>query len=137
MSIPNKKVSYHKQIARRPSWSTDRLVWSPCKIWLFLILCAVCAHVWGPKNWGGTLGPHPLGRGRGWSFEYASPSPVLTVPNLVILGQTVLYERNYGHLPENFDPHGSITLQGYSRSLDWHWSINRLRPPTTSCSGVV
>jgi len=129
MSIPNKKVSYHKQIARRPSWSTDRLVWSPCKIWLFLILCAVCAHVWGPKKLGGRLGP-PLGTGAWLILWICFSLTCVTVPNLVILGQTVLYERNYGHLPENFDPHGSITLQGHSRSLE-PTMINR--PPTTSC----
>jgi len=61
----NKKVSFCKQIARQHRWcrvstlqkfSLD-LVWSPCKIWLFLSLCA---HMWGrPKNLGDAGAPPP------------------------------------------------------------------------------
>ena len=116
-------------------------------------------YVEGPKCFW-TLGPHPLGRGRGLPLNMLFPHVI--VPDFVAAGQTVFfgvgrgpkifpdaevpplgmwvsqtprnvllptmlpcqirsyvkpYERNYGDLPENFDP-SCPALEDHSRSLE-------------------
>jgi len=60
----------------------------------------------------GTLEPRPLGTGRGRSPGNTLLPTCVTMPNPVILDQSV-YERNYEDLRENFDPqaHLSRTLK--------------------------
>jgi len=60
-----------------------------------------CIHVGGPKNLG-DVGAHPLWWGCGRPPRNTLFPTCVTVPNLVILGETV--ECNYGDLPEKFDP---------------------------------
>jgi len=55
---------------------------------------AVCQGVWAYVGFNlGVLGPRSVGRGRGWPLDTCFSPPVsptcITVPNLVILGQTV------------------------------------------------
>ena len=98
----NKKVSYRKQITQRRVSIRGRphyLAWLPCKMWLlFLILCAAWMS---SQKFGGRWGPATLRLGRGWPLDASRP-PVL--PCQIWSLYVKQFERNYGDLPENFDP---------------------------------
>jgi len=60
--------------------------------------------------------PPPWNVGMSDPLEIMLLSTFVTTPNSLILDQTI-YERNYGNLPENFDP-SHPTFQGHSKSLE-------------------
>jgi len=62
------RVSIHGRPSKK---FASHIVWSPCKIWLFLMPCGV-RHLWGPKIWEGAMANYPLVRGRDWRHRNTS-----------------------------------------------------------------
>jgi len=115
----NKKVSYRKQTARQRSSSTvwkfsSRVVWSPCIIWLLIL---VCAHVGGPKILAED-GAGPLGR---WAWLIRYPT-CITTSNFVALCQAVCLGGVIIEIRQKFLTHRVPSFKVIQGQWNRHWS---------------